>query len=258
MGHVKPPASGELSSGADMMRLAEALFPICRSITGNGTRESLRMIAWYIPLELKEVASGTSVLDWTVPKEWNIRGAYIARLDGTRVVDFAENNLHIVQYSVPLDTVMPLAELRRHLHVSDAHPSWIPYRTSYYKEIWGFCLAQRQLDALTDERYRVVIDTALEPGHLTYGECVIPASATTRCCSPAISAIRRSPMTTSRESPWRWRWRAPCSRRLDAIPIGSCTYPARSALSPGFLAMRPRWRGSATASCSPVSATPAE
>jgi aminopeptidase-like protein len=147
------------------------LFPICRSITGNGTRQSLGLLARHIPLELREVASGTPVLDWTVPLEWNIRGAYVARLDGTRLIDFAANTLHIVQYSVPMDAVVSREELRRHLHVLPDHPTWIPYRTSYYNETWGFCLTQSQLDGLTDESYRVVIDASLEAGHLTYGEC---------------------------------------------------------------------------------------
>ena len=154
-----------------MLRLAEELFPICRSITGNGTRQSLGILARHIPLELTEVASGTPVLDWTVPREWNIRGAYVARLDGTRLIDFAANTLHVVQYSVPIDAVVSREELRRHLHVLPDHPTWIPYRTSYYNETWGFCLTQSQLDALTDESYRVVIDASLEAGHLTYGEC---------------------------------------------------------------------------------------
>jgi aminopeptidase-like protein len=165
------------ADGARMLRWAEELYPICRSITGTGTRQSLSIVARHIPLALKEVPSGTPVLDWTVPREWNIRGAYIARLDGTRVVDFAQNNLHVVQYSVPVDRVVTATELRRHLHVLPDHPDWIPYRTSYYNEAWGFCLGQSQLAALYDESYRVVIDSSLEAGHLTYGECVLPGES---------------------------------------------------------------------------------
>ena len=156
-----------------MMRLAEELFPICRSITGNGVRQSLRILGQYIPLELSEVRSGSSALDWTVPREWNIYQAFIAQLDGTRVIDFEQNNLHIVQYSTPLDAVIPLNELRGHLHTLPDRPEWIPYRTSYYRETWGFCLSHRQLEALTDHSYRVVIDSSLAAGHLTYGECII-------------------------------------------------------------------------------------
>jgi aminopeptidase-like protein len=156
-----------------MLALARELFPICRSITGEGIRETLAILARKIPMTIHEVPSGTPVLDWTVPREWNISGAYIARLDGTRLVDFAASNLHVVQYSRPLDAVVPLDELRRHLHTLPEAPDLIPYRTSYYNEDWGFCLAHRQLATLTDPAYRVVIDATLAEGHLTYGECVI-------------------------------------------------------------------------------------
>jgi len=168
--------AADLSEGRDgaaMMELAEELYPICRSITGDGVRRTLAILRRYIPLEIEEVPSGTAVLDWTVPPEWNIREAYIARLDGARVVDFALHNLHIVQYSHPIDAVVPLDELRRHLHTLPDHPEWIPYRTSYYKETWGFCLTHRQLESLTDSAYRVVIDASLSQGHLTYGQCLL-------------------------------------------------------------------------------------
>ena len=157
-----------------MMALVAELFPICRSITGNGVRQTLQVLGRYIPLKVIEVPSGTAVLDWTVPREWNIRDAYIALEDGTRVVDFAANNLHIVQYSRPIDAIMPLAELRPHLHSLPDQPDWIPYRTSYYSENWGFCLSHRQLASLTDGLYRVVIDSDLTPGYLSYGELLIP------------------------------------------------------------------------------------
>jgi aminopeptidase-like protein len=162
------------SDGKEMMALIEELFPICRSITGNGLRKTLEILQRHIPLQVNEVPSGTVVLDWTVPREWNIRDAYIARPDGTHVVDFAANNLHIVQYSVPIDAIMPLAELRPHLHTLPDQPDWIPYRTSYYSENWGFCLAHRQLSSLADGLYRVVIDSDLAPGNLSYGELLIP------------------------------------------------------------------------------------
>jgi aminopeptidase-like protein len=157
-----------------MMALVEELFPICRSITGNGVRKTLEILQRFIPLQVNEVPSGTKVLDWTVPLEWNIRDAYIARDDGGHVVDFAANNLHIVQYSQPIDTTMPLAELRPHLHSLPDRPDWIPYRTSYYAENWGFCLSYRQLLGLAEGIYRVVIDSDLRLGHLTYGELLIP------------------------------------------------------------------------------------
>lgn len=160
--------------GSAMMALVEELFPICRSITGRGLRQTLSILKRELPLEVVEVPSGTQVLDWVVPPEWCIRSAYIAREDGARVVDFAANNLHILQYSQPIDTTMRLADLRPHLYSLADRPDWIPYRTSYYSENWGFCLSHRQLLSLTDEKYRVVIDSELAPGHLSYGELLIP------------------------------------------------------------------------------------
>jgi len=162
--------------GTAMMRLAGELYPICRSITGDGVRRTLGVLKRHIPVEVTEVPTGTRVLDWTVPREWNIRGAHIARLDGTRVVDFADHNLHILQYSQPMDRVVPMAELQKHLHTMPDRPDWIPYRTSYSGETWGFCLTQRQRDAMTDASYRVVIDSTLADGHLTYGECTVPGA----------------------------------------------------------------------------------
>jgi len=162
------------AEGKTMMALIEELFPICRSITGNGVRQSLELLQRHVPLKINEVPSGTQVLDWTVPYEWNIREAYVARQDGTRVVDFAKNNLHILQYSRPIDTTMSLADLRPHLHTLPDQPDWIPYRTSYYSENWGFCLTHREMSSLDDGNYRVVIDADLAPGHLSYGELLIP------------------------------------------------------------------------------------
>jgi aminopeptidase-like protein len=168
------PRSDLAGAGDEMMALAEELYPICRSITGNGVRQTLAILQRRLSIEVHEVPSGTEVLDWTVPREWNIRDAYIAREDGTRIVDFGASNLHVVQYSRPIDALMPLAELRSHLHTLPDKPDWIPYRTSYYAENWGFCLSHRQLSSLSDGLYRVVIDADLDPGHLTYGELVIP------------------------------------------------------------------------------------
>lgn len=168
------PLSGEDTDGKAMMGLIEELFPICRSITGNGIRQTLEILQRYIPLHRIEVPSGTKAFDWTVPCEWNIREAYIARQDGTRVVDFTANNLHVVQYSRPIDATMPLGDLRPHLHTIPDRPDCIPYRTSYYAENWGFCLTHRDMSLLQDEHYRVVIETDLVPGHLSYGELVIP------------------------------------------------------------------------------------
>ena len=156
--------------GAELFEMVSALYPICRSITGNGLRESLRQIQNHIGLSLHEVPTGTQVFDWVVPKEWNIHDAYIKDSRGTRVVDFQKCNLHVVNYSLPVNQKMRLSELRKHLFALPENPDWIPYRTSYYKESWGFCLTQRLLDSLADEEYEVCIDASLEPGSLTYGE----------------------------------------------------------------------------------------
>ena len=163
-----------MRTGAEMHALVERLYPLCRSITGDGVRATLDIIGEHIPLERHEVPTGTQVFDWTVPQEWNIRDAYIADADGKRVVDFAESNLHVVGYSVPVEARMTLAELRPHLHTLPDRPSWVPYRTSYYAPTWGFCLAQETLDALPEAGYDVRIDSTLADGHLSYGEHVVP------------------------------------------------------------------------------------
>jgi len=159
-----------LAEGQAMFRLIEELYPICRSITGDGLRETLRLLQRQIPLELREVRTGTQVFDWTVPKEWNIRDAYVKNAKGERVIDFQKSNLHVVNYSVPVRRHMALAKLREHLFTLPGHPDWIPYRTSYYEESWGFCLSEKQLAEMKDEEYEVCIDATLEDGHLTYGE----------------------------------------------------------------------------------------
>jgi aminopeptidase-like protein len=156
--------------GTEMYQLITMLYPICRSITGDGLRASLRILHKHIPLELHEVPTGTQVFDWTVPKEWNIRDAYIKNTSGEKVIDFRRSNLHVVNYSVPVHESMPLQRLKEHLHSIPEQPDWIPYRTSYYKEYWGFCLPHRTLAALEEGEYEVTIDSSLEAGHLTYGE----------------------------------------------------------------------------------------
>jgi aminopeptidase-like protein len=163
--------------GQAMYQLIAELYPICRSITGNGFRESLRIIKRYIPLEMHEVPTGTPVFDWTVPKEWNIRDAYIKNSQGERVVDFQKSNLHVVNYSVPIKKRVSVAELKDHVFTLPEHPDWIPYRTSYYKEDWGFCLSHRQWLELTEDDYEVCIDSSLEPGSLTYGEYYLPGAS---------------------------------------------------------------------------------
>ncbi|MGW2544219.1 DUF4910 domain-containing protein [Kitasatospora sp. NPDC001574] len=162
------------TAGDRMHALVERLYPICRSITGDGVRATLDIVGEYLPLQVHEVPTGTRVLDWTVPQEWNIRDAYIADATGRRVVDFAASNLHVLGYSVPVAATVPLAELREHLHTLPDHPTWVPYRTSYYTPQWGFCLAQETLDAMPDGEYEVRIDSTLADGHLTYAEHVVP------------------------------------------------------------------------------------
>ena len=164
--------------GDEMHRFAQALFPICRSITGNGVRQTLAMIRSQIPLEIFEIPTGSAVFDWIVPKEWNIRDAYIKGPGGRKVVDFREHNLHVLNYSTPIRTTMPLSTLKHHLFTIPEKPDWIPYRTSYYKEDWGFCLSHNAMLALEEGNYEVCIDSTLEEGHLTYGECYLPGRST--------------------------------------------------------------------------------
>jgi aminopeptidase-like protein len=173
-------------------RLMTALYPICRSITGEGVRRTLARIASEVPLEVTEIPSGTPVFDWEVPREWNVREAWIEDASGRRVVDLAEHTLHLMSYSVPVDATMSLEELEPHLHSIPEHPGWIPYRTSYYREDWGFCLTDSARRALAPGRYRVLIDSTLAPGSLTYGECVVPGTVNdevlvfTHVCHPSL------------------------------------------------------------------------
>ncbi len=179
-------------TGQEMHRLMSDLYPICRSITGDGFRESLRILGREIPLEMREVPTGTRVFDWTVPKEWNIRDAYVKDAKGRRVIDFQRSNLHVVNYSVPINRKMSLGELKEHLFSLPDHPDWIPYRTSYYKETWGFCVSHRTLQALEDDEYEVCIDSSLEDGHLTYGEYYLKGRVddevliSCHCCHPSL------------------------------------------------------------------------
>ncbi len=160
--------------GQEIYDLIKELYPICRSITGNGVRETLRILQRYIPLEIKEVPSGTQVFDWTVPREWNIRDAYVKNSRGEKVIDFQKSNLHVLNYSIPVHKVVSLGELREHLFTLPDHPDWIPYKTSYYKENWGFCLSHNQFLELEEVDYEVFIDSTLENSSLTYGEFYLP------------------------------------------------------------------------------------
>ena len=160
--------------GSEMMSLIDELYPLCRSLTGDGVRETLAVLARRIPIEIHEVPSGSPALDWTVPNEWNVREAWIRNAAGDVIVDFRDSNLHVVGYSVPVREKLSLDALQSHLHSIPEHPEWIPWRTSYYAESWGFCLPHREREALRDEEYEVFIDSTLEPGHLTYGELFLP------------------------------------------------------------------------------------
>jgi aminopeptidase-like protein len=159
--------------GNEIYSLIGELYPLCRSITGNGVRETLRRVGNHIPLVIEEIPSGKQVLDWTVPKEWNIKDAYIKNSKGEKILDFANSNLHVVGYSVPVQTRIHLEELKKHLFSLPEHPDWVPFRTSYYREEWGFCLSQKQLSELEPDEYEVCIDASLEEGYLTYGECYL-------------------------------------------------------------------------------------
>lgn len=179
--------------GQQMYACVEDLYPLCRSITGDGLRETLRRLGRHLPLTLHEVPTSTPAFDWTVPKEWNIRDAWVKSASGERVVDFRKSNLHVVSYSAPVRARMPLAELKAHLHTLPEHPDWIPYRTSYYQETWGFCLSQRQLEMLSEGEYEVCIDSTLAPGHLSYGECYLSGETTdevlisSHVCHPSLA-----------------------------------------------------------------------
>lgn len=186
-------AEGSAAAARDAWPLMEAMYPICRSITGDGVRRTLDLVQRQLPLERTEVPTGTKVFDWEIPKEWNIRDAYIADRSGRRVVDFRAHALHVVNYSVAVRRTMTREELDPHLYSLPDRPDWIPYRTSYYREHWGFCLRQRDLERLGPGPFEVVIDSTLAPGSLTYAECTIPGSTQgeaivyTHTCHPSLA-----------------------------------------------------------------------
>jgi aminopeptidase-like protein len=245
IGSVAPRRSSGLSHAAVPAAIgtwahafAAELFPICRSITGDGLRRTLRRIQQEIPITIHEVPSGTPVLDWTIPDEWNIRDAWIKNARGERIVDFRKSNLHVVNYSVPVCSRMSLAELEPHLHSLRDRPDWIPYRTTYYKRDWGFCLAEREREQLRDAEYDVCIDATLAPGGLSYGELLIPGQneqeflISSHCCHPSLAndnlsgiAIAAALATTlqKRSAPRRFTY------RFVFVPgtIGAITWLAR-------------------------------
>lgn len=179
--------------GEQLVELMRELFDVPRSLTGDGVRRTLEVLSRDIPIELVETSSGTQVFDWVVPREWNLRAAWIESPDGERVLDLANSPLHVLGYSLPVDAVVPLDELREHVFTHPDDPDLIPYRTSYWKEQWGFCMSRRQLDSLEHGDYRVVIDASLTKGSLTSGEITIPGASedefllTTHVCHPALA-----------------------------------------------------------------------
>jgi aminopeptidase-like protein len=226
--------------GTEMHELISGLFPIHRSITGAGLRETLTRVQQEIPLVIHEVPTGTKVFDWTVPEEWKIRDAWVKNASGTRVIDLRQSNLHVVGYSVPVHCTLSLAELRSHLHSLPDQPDLIPYRTTYYREGWGFCLSQNQMQTMQDGEYEVCIDSTLAPGALTYGEYFVPGDSpeevliSCHCCHPSLandnlSGIALATMLGRRAAIGR----LPLSYRFLFIPatIGSITWLARNEMA---------------------------
>ena len=180
----------------EIYQLIEKLFPICRSITGNGVRETLNIIKRIIPINVKEIASGTEINTWKIPKEWNINDAYILDKNKEKIIDFKKNNLHVVNYSIPVNRIITFKELEKNLYYLKDKPNTIPYMTSYYKERWGFCITYDLYLKLKengdDEEYHIVIDSSLTNGSLTYADLLIPGIVkkeiliSTYCCHPSM------------------------------------------------------------------------
>ena len=219
--------------GEYMYQLLKELFPICRSITGEGVRETLRIIQKHIPIKIHGIPSGTKVFDWEVPKEWNIKDAYIMDEEGNKIVDFKKNNLHVVGYSIPVDKTVNLEELESHLYSIEDQPEAIPYITSYYKERWGFCISHNQRKKLKDGNYRVYIDSSLKDGYLNYAELIIPGRTSkeiflsTYICHPSMANNELSgPVLLTYLAKWIMSEPRKFSYRLVFIPetIGSITY----------------------------------
>jgi aminopeptidase-like protein len=179
--------------GEEMHRFAAQMYPVCRSITGPGVRETLQMVQQKLPsLGIHQVESGTQVFDWRVPREWSIREAFIKNSRGDTIIDFKDHNLHVVNYSIPVNATLSLGELQKHLHTIEDQPDAIPYRTSYYHDTWGFCMAHSQFEALVEDDYQVYIDSSLESGVLNYGEFFLAGESSeeivfyTHICHPSL------------------------------------------------------------------------
>jgi aminopeptidase-like protein len=237
-------APGTPSVGDEMYDFVAELYPICRSLTGNGVRQTLAAIRERLPaVTIHEVPSGTRVFDWTVPDEWNIRGAQLLGPSGETIVDFRDHNLHVVGYSTPVDVELPLEELQQHLYSIPEQPEAIPYITSYYKRNWGFCLPHRLRESLQPGRYRAVIDATLGPGQLTYGELILPGETnreillSTYICHPSMANNELSgPAVTTWLACWLTAAKRRHTYRIVFVPetIGSITY-----LSKNLVRMKP-------------------
>lgn len=230
-------AETNLDNGQSMHQLAARLFPICRSITGNGVRQTLQILGEHFPMQMHEVPTGTQVFDWTIPKEWNIRDAFVEDEHGNRVIDFRSSNLHVVGYSVPVDRWVSLSELQEHLYSLEDQPDAIPYVISYYEERWGFCIAHRERVRLREGQYRVFIDSDLNDGHLTYGECIIRGKQdrevflSTYVCHPSMANNELSgPVVLSFIVKWLLSQPRRYTYRIIFIPetIGAITYLSRN------------------------------
>lgn len=217
--------------GRSAYELVAELFPICRSITGDGVRRTLDIIDKRLPLQRHEVATGTPVFDWTVPREWNVSDAWVADASGRHVIDLQRSSLHVVSYSAPVRARMSLEELRPHLHTLPEYPDWIPYRTSYYQETWGFCLAHRDYLALADGEYEVRVDSSLTDGHLSYGEYVLPGRTSEEVlischtCHPSLANDNLSGIAVA----------VALAEQLQAVPATSRRYTYRFVFAPGTI-----------------------
>ena len=229
-------AGADVGHGAAMHDLMATLFPICRSITGDGVRRSLQIVGDGLPMTVAEVPSGTSCFDWTVPDEWTVRDAYVMDQAGNRVIDFQAHNLHLVGYSEPFSGSLTLDELTPHLHSRPDLPDAIPYVTAYYAGTWGFCLTDRDRQALTPQTYQVEVDTDLAPGNLTYGEVLIPGDSprevllATNVCHPSMANNELSgPVVLAHLARYLMGRRNRLSYRIVFLPetIGAIAYLRR-------------------------------
>lgn len=221
--------TSEEDLGDRLLARVRRLRPYLRSLTGDGVRATLDIIAREVPIEQHAVASGSRACDWVVPDEWNVTAAHVTHANGQRVIDLAHHDLHLVGYSIPVDERMDVDRLREHLHSLPEHPDWIPYRTSYYNRDWGFCVSQRTFDGLDDGPYDVVIDSRLEPGELTWGELVVPGDSdeevlvSSHVCHPAMANDNLSGLAVAVE----------LARRIAAMPTRRLTY--RFVFAPGTI-----------------------